>query len=84
MATASPPDTATRVWIVMQELVTEHDRRRALRDEGLIEMRPRRGIQVVGTPAESELLSKVADLVQFARRRGYTRADLLQMVANAS
>jgi DNA-binding MarR family transcriptional regulator len=32
MATVSPPDTATRVWIVMHELVTEHDRRRALRN----------------------------------------------------
>jgi DNA-binding FadR family transcriptional regulator len=56
---------------------------RALRDEGLLEMRPRRGIRVVGTPPESELRAKVADLVQLARRRGYTRADLLEMVANA-
>src|SRR5580692_5236597 len=40
---------------------------RALRDEGLLEMRPRRGIRVVGTPAESELRGKVAELVQLAR-----------------
>lgn len=57
---------------------------RALRDEGLLEMRPRRGIRVVGTPAESELRSKVAELVQLARQRGYTRTDLLKMVTNAS
>lgn len=57
---------------------------RALRDEGLIEMRPRRGIRVVGTPAQSEVLGKVAELVQLARQRGYTRADLLEMVTNAS
>jgi GntR family transcriptional regulator len=57
---------------------------RALRDEGLLEMRPRRGIRVVGTPAESELRGKVAELVQLARQRGYTRTDLLKMVANAS
>lgn len=57
---------------------------RALRDEGLLEMRPRRGIRVVGTPAESELRGKVAELVQLARQRGYTRTDLLQMITNAS
>ena len=57
---------------------------RALRDEGLLEMRPRRGIRVVGTPAESELRGKVAELVQLARQRGYTRTDLLTMITNAS
>ena len=56
---------------------------RALREEGLIEMRPRRGIRVVGTPVEGELRGKVADLVQLARSRGYTRADLLAMITNA-
>jgi DNA-binding transcriptional regulator YhcF (GntR family) len=57
--------------------------RRALRDEGLLEMRPRRGIRVVGTPAESEVRRKAAELVQIARQEGYTRTDLLQMVAEA-
>lgn len=57
---------------------------RALRDEGLLEMRPRRGIRVVGTPAESEMRGKVAELVQLARQRGYTRRDLLEMITNAS
>jgi DNA-binding FadR family transcriptional regulator len=56
---------------------------RALRDEGLLEMRPRRGIRVVGTPAESELRGRVAELVQLARQRGYTRADLAKMVADS-
>ncbi len=56
---------------------------RALRDEGLLEMRPRRGISVVGTPAESELRTKVAELVQLARRRGYTRTDLQRMISDA-
>lgn len=57
---------------------------RVLRDEGLLEMRPRRGIRVVGTPAQSEVCDKVAELVQLARQHGYTRADLLQMVADAA
>jgi GntR family transcriptional regulator len=57
---------------------------RALRDEGLLEMRPRRGIRVVGTPSASEVRRKIAELVQLARQQGYTRADLVQMVADAS
>lgn len=56
---------------------------RALRDEGLVEMRPRRGITVAGTPAESELRAKVAELLQMARRRGCTRAELLRMISEA-
>jgi GntR family transcriptional regulator len=56
---------------------------RALRDEGLLEMRPRRGIHVIGTPAESEIRNKVAELVQLARQQGYTRTDLNQMITNA-
>ncbi len=57
---------------------------RALRDEGLLEMAPRRGIRVVGTPEQSEVLGKVAELLQLARQRGYTRADLLRMISDAS
>ena len=56
---------------------------RALRDEGLLEMRPRRGISVVGTPAESEVRGKVAELLTLARQTGYTRADLLRMISDA-
>ena len=57
---------------------------RALRDEGLLEMRPRRGIRVTGTPPEGEIHGKIAELVALARRQGYTRADLLRMVGNTS
>lgn len=56
---------------------------RALRDEGLIEMRPRRGIRVIGTPAQSELRTKIADVLQLARQQGHTRTDLLEMIANS-
>lgn len=56
---------------------------RALRDEGLLEMRPRRGISVVGTAEESEVRGKVAELMTLARQRGYTRADLLRMISDA-
>jgi len=56
---------------------------RALRDEGLLEMAPRRGIRVIGTPAESELKNKIAELLQLARQQGYTRAELHKMITNA-
>ena len=56
---------------------------RALRDEGLLEMAPKRGIRVVGTPAQSEVRGRVAELLQLARRQGYTRADLMQMISDA-
>lgn len=56
---------------------------RSLRDEGLLEMAPRRGIKVVGTPQQSELRNRVAELVQFARQAGHTRGELLRMVADA-
>jgi GntR family transcriptional regulator len=57
---------------------------RILRDEGLLEMAPRRGIRVVGTPADSEVRTKIAELLQLARRSGYTRAEVIQMLSSAS
>jgi GntR family transcriptional regulator len=57
---------------------------RILRDEGLLEMRPRRGTRVVGTPEESQVHGKVAELVALARQQGYTATDLIQMVATAA
>ena len=53
---------------------------RILRDEGLLEMRPRRGITVVGTPTESAVRNRVAELVSFARAQGYTHAETRKMV----
>lgn len=55
---------------------------RALRDEGLLEMAPRRGIKVIGTPAQSEVRNKVAELVKLARQNGYTHKDLVRMVTD--
>ena len=46
-------------------------------------MAPRRGIRVVGTPAQSQVRNKVAELVQLARQQGYTHGDLLKMVADS-
>ena len=53
---------------------------RLLRDEGLLDLRQGHGIRVVGTPERSALLDRVAELVQLARRDGYTRAELARMI----
>ena len=51
-----------------------------LRDEGLLEFRRGRGITVAGTPDQSALLAQTRDLVRAARRLGYRREDLIQMI----
>jgi GntR family transcriptional regulator len=51
-----------------------------LRDEGLLEFRRGRGITVAGTPQRGAVLSQARSLVQFARRHGYGREELVQMI----
>jgi GntR family transcriptional regulator len=53
---------------------------RLLRDEGLLELRPGRGIRVSGTPQRGALLAKAIELVQLSRESGYDRAELLEMI----
>jgi GntR family transcriptional regulator len=53
---------------------------RILRDEGLLELRPGRGIRVSGTPQQGTLLTKALELVQLGRESGYSRNELLEMV----
>src|ERR1700726_2089097 len=52
-----------------------------LRDEGLLELTPGRGITVSGTPEKSAVLRRVRDLVEFARHQGYRREDVIDMIA---
>lgn len=51
-----------------------------LRDEGLLEFRRGRGITVAGTPQRGAVLGQVRNLVQFARRQGYGRDEVIQMI----
>jgi GntR family transcriptional regulator len=51
-----------------------------LRDEGLLEFRRGRGITVTGTPQRSAVLRQVRELVDFARRQGYRREDVIGMI----
>jgi GntR family transcriptional regulator len=53
---------------------------RLLQDEGLLELRRRRGITVAGTPERGAVMQKVHELVEFAREQGYAADELVQMV----
>jgi GntR family transcriptional regulator len=51
-----------------------------LRDEGLLDFTRGRGITVAGTPQKSAVLRQVRELVDFARRQGYRREDVIGMI----
>jgi GntR family transcriptional regulator len=53
---------------------------RLLRDEGLLEFRRGRGITVAGTPERGAVTAKAKELVQFARRHGYRRDELIELI----
>ncbi len=53
---------------------------RLLRDEGILEFCRGRGVTVVGTPEKSALLGKVRELVDFGRRQGYQREEIIDMI----
>ena len=51
-----------------------------LREEGLLEFRRGRGITVVGTPQRGAVLARARELVDFARRHGLGRDEVIQMI----
>lgn len=53
---------------------------RVLRDEGLVEFRRGRGVTVIGPARRSAVLARTRELVQFARRHGYGREELIKMI----
>ena len=57
---------------------------RLLQDEGLLELRRRRGITVAGTPERGAVMQKVLELVEFARGQGYAVDELVQMIENVA
>ena len=52
-----------------------------LRDEGLVEFTRGRGITVTGTRELSTVLHKALEFVEFARRQGYRRDEVIEMIA---
>ena len=51
-----------------------------LREEGLLEFRRGRGITVVGTPQRGAVLARARELVEFGRRHGFGRDEVIQMI----
>jgi GntR family transcriptional regulator len=51
-----------------------------LRDEGLLDFRRGRGITVAGTPDRSAVTTRARDLLAYASRHGYGRAELIQLI----
>jgi GntR family transcriptional regulator len=51
-----------------------------LRDEGLLEFRRGRGITVVATPQRGAVLTRTRELIEFARRHGFGRDEVIQMI----
>jgi GntR family transcriptional regulator len=57
---------------------------RLLQDEGLLELRRRRGITVAGTPERGAVIQKVRELVEFARGQGYAPDELVEMIQDVT
>ena len=57
---------------------------RLLQDEGLLELRRRRGITVAGTPERGAVMQKVRELVEFARTQGYAVDELVEMIEDVA
>jgi GntR family transcriptional regulator len=53
---------------------------RLLRDEGILEFQRGRGISVIGTPERGALMQRVRELMEYARRQGYQRAEVIDMI----
>src|SRR5437867_11145505 len=53
---------------------------RLLRDEGLLEFRRGRGVTVAGTSERGAVVARARELVRFARRQGYRREELIQII----
>ena len=51
-----------------------------LRDEGLLEVTRGRGIRVSGSLEKAVVVTRVAELVDFARAHGYHRQDVIAMI----
>jgi len=53
---------------------------RILRNEGIVDFTRGRGVRVTGTPQQSAVRLKVGELVEFARRQGYRRDEVIGMI----
>ena len=51
-----------------------------LRDEGLLDFTRGRGIRVSGSLERAAVVSRVAELLKYARENGYQRHDVITMI----
>jgi GntR family transcriptional regulator len=51
-----------------------------LREEGLLDFQRGRGITVAGTPQHGAVVKRIRDLVEFCRREGYRRDEVIAMI----
>jgi len=52
----------------------------SLRDEGLLDFQRGRGITVAGTPQRGAVLQQARDLVEFARKNGFRRNEVIAII----
>jgi GntR family transcriptional regulator len=57
---------------------------RELREEGMLEFRRGRGITVAGTPERGLVMTRVKELVAFARLQGYQPNEVAAMILDVS
>lgn len=57
---------------------------RLLRDEGLLEFRRGRGISVAGTPERGAVINQARELVELARRHGYSVDELVEIIKSVN
>ena len=57
---------------------------RLLRDDGLLEFRRGRGVTVAGTPERGALLTKVHELLDYARTHGYRSDEVVELIQSAT
>ncbi|MCL2769638.1 MAG: GntR family transcriptional regulator [Solirubrobacterales bacterium] len=57
---------------------------RALREEGLLEMRRGLGVRVSGTPQRGAVTARALELVQYARHQGYGPEELVSIIRHIS
>jgi GntR family transcriptional regulator len=51
-----------------------------LREEGLLEFRRGRGITVAATPQRGAVVTRTRELIEFGRRHGFGRDEIIQII----
>jgi GntR family transcriptional regulator len=51
-----------------------------LRDEGLLDFTRGRGVRVVGTPQRSAVMTRIDELLTFARTQGYRQDEVVALI----